>query len=232
MSILADPAVRRRSDSIFFVGMALAILAENIAGFSVAFLRTNIAEELHSTWVKAHAFAFALWILLFLAQTILVASQRRDLHRRLGVCGIALAGIMIVLTIMSGIGVFLQSPPRPAIDTFMLSVVVHVDMIVFTILVTAGLLHRNHDREIHKRLMLLATISVGLRFPVVARLSGLNIPHYVDQDLAVLVGILYDLVVRRRVNPAYIWGGLVILTLPPAADHIFRAVVPHLVGVR
>jgi hypothetical protein len=230
MPILSDPAIRRRSDPYFFVGMALAIVATNIVGFTRAFLRTNIAEELHSVWVTAHAYAFICWILLFLAQTILVASQRRDIHRRLGVSGAALAGIMVALTIMSGIGVFLQGAPRPAIDTFMLSVVVHINMIDFTILVTAALLHRHSDPEIHKRLMLLATITVGVRFTFVGRLLGMHLSHYVDQDLFVLAAILYDLIARRRVNPAYIWGGLLVLIVPPAADEIFKALVPHLVA--
>ena len=39
------------------------------------------------------------WIVLFFAQTILVAAHRTDLHRRLGVAGAILAGTMIAVTI-------------------------------------------------------------------------------------------------------------------------------------
>ena len=226
----------RRSDSCFFVGMALAIVLINVVMFTIAFLRTNIAEELHSTWVRAHALAFAAWVLLFLMQSILVASRRQDMHRELGIAGVYLAALMIILTIMSGIGTYALGAPRPAIDTFMLSVVVHVDMVTFTVLVTAGLLFRRLDLDIHKRLMLLATIAVGWRSPVFGRFSGLDamlgakLPHYVDQVALVVVAILYDMISRKRVNPAYIWGGLVILVLPSAADFAFRYFVPHLVA--
>jgi hypothetical protein len=46
------------------------------------------------------------------------------------------------------------------------------------------------------------------------------------QDMFVVAGILYDVVSRNRINPAYIWGGLIILVLPPAAVVIFTAVIP------
>ena len=37
-------------------------------GLRLAFLKTNIAKELHSTRVKVHVFLFRSWIFLFLAR--------------------------------------------------------------------------------------------------------------------------------------------------------------------
>ncbi len=225
-----NAAALQHSERYFFVAMALGIVSTNIVMFTIAFMRTNIAAELHSTWVKAHVFAFSCWILLFLTQAILAATERRDFHAKTGIVTAYVAGLMVALTILSGLGVFLHGPPRPAIDTLMLSVFVHVDMVNFTILATLGFLNRRKDPAAHRRFMLLATITVGWRFPVLGSLLGIKtLPHYVDQDVLVLVAILYDLVSQKCVNWAYIWGGLVILILPPAADFIFRTAVPHLV---
>jgi hypothetical protein len=232
LSILEEPTVRWRTDRSFFVGMALAIVMVDAVGFTIAFLKTNIAEELHSTWVKVHVILFTSWILLFFAQTLLVASQKTDLHRRLGIAGIGVAAGMIVITVISGISTFLNSTPRSALEHFMLEFVVHVDMIDFAILAIAGIIFRRRDLEIHKRLMFMATVVVGIRFPMLERMLKIHIPHYIDQDLFVLAGIVYDLITRRKVNPAYIWGGLLILILPPLAEQSFKLLVPHLVAIQ
>lgn len=232
MAIPVDAGASRQSntDRVFFVSMAVAIALMVIIGFTTSFLRTNLASRLSSLWVQAHAVAFSCWILLFLAQTILVASGRRDIHRKLGVVGLLLACIMIGLALISAIGAFWISPPRPIIDHVMLYVVVHVDMFMFAGFVTAGLLLRNRP-ETHKRLMFLATVAlldaVTERLPGIARISPQA--HYVLLDLFVIAGIAYDLMSMRRVNPAYIWGALVIFILPPASRLIFQFTVPHLV---
>jgi hypothetical protein len=232
MSISADAGNGRQTDHVFFVSMAVSIAVMVLIGFTTSFLRTDLANQLHSLWVQAHALAFTCWILLFLTQTILVASQRTDLHRRLGIAGVFLAGLMIALALISAIGGFWNSPPRPFIDYVMLYGVVHVDIFMFTIFVTAGLLLRNQS-ETHKRIMFLATIAlldaVTERLPGIAHISPQA--HYAIVDLFVVCGVVYDLVSLRRVNPAYIWGAPIIFILPPASRVIFAITVPHLVGV-
>ena len=100
------------------------------------------------------------------------------------------------------------------------------------LLAIAGILYRNKDPEIHKRLMFMATVVVAARFPFIGRLFGTGWHHYVDQDAFLLVGVLYDLITRGRVNKAYIWGGLIFVLMPPAADLSFRYLVPHLMAVQ
>src|SRR5258708_38223698 len=94
MKFSDDLAVRARNHRIFFVGMALAIAATVVVAFTTSFLKTDIATQLVSVWVKFHVLAFSGWILLFFTQTVLVASHRTDLHRRLGVAGAVLALVM------------------------------------------------------------------------------------------------------------------------------------------
>ena len=175
---------------------------------------------------------FTSWIFLFLAQATLVASQRTDLHRKLGIAGAANCGLMILITVIGAVSTFVNSPPRPALDHFMLGVVVHVDAIDFAILAIAGILFRNRDSEIHKRLMFLATVVVAARFPFIGGLFKTKWPHYIDQDAFVVIGVLYDLITRRRVNRAYIWGGMIVVLVPPIVEYFFRTLVPHLVAVQ
>jgi hypothetical protein len=220
------------TDRIFFVSMAVIFILINALGFTVSFLKTNIGQELRSTWVQVHAFLFTSWILLFFTQSVLVASRRVDLHRRLGVAGAVLAGLMVVITIISGVSGFYHSPARPMIEYIMLYIVVHVDAVDFTIFAAVALFVRRTDSQAHKRLMFLATVAVGSRFPFLGKLVKMDLHHYFDEYAFVLAGMLYDLISRGRVHRVYIWGGLIILILPPAAEYIFDTTVPHLIGIK
>jgi hypothetical protein len=230
MKLLDDPVARRRSDRMFFVGIAIAIGVTAVVAFSASLLKTNLASQLVSTWVKIHVLTFSSWILLFFTQTVLVASRRTDLHRRLGVAGAILAGLMIAVTIEVSIEAVRQGRAVLTMQPFealIFYTVPHVDIILFAILVTAALLFRGKP-EIHKRLMLLATIAlldaVADRLPVIWR-GGRN-AHFVVQDMFVAAGIIYDLLSRGRVNPAYIWGGLLILICPPGAVLLYEHFIP------
>jgi len=232
MSATTLSAIRGQNDRPFFMAMALAIAATVVFGFTWSFLRTDLARQLHSTWVKAHALTFTAWILLYLCQTILVTKQRIDIHRRLGMAGGILASVMVSLALGSAVAGFRASPPRPVLDYFMLYIVVHVDAILFGTLVTAGLLFRQTP-EIHKRLMFLATIAlldaVTERLPLLGHIS--SYASYAILDVFVVCGILYDLLSRGQVSRAYLWGGPLIFIFPPAARIIFIVTVPHLIGI-
>ena len=170
-----DPAAVRRADRIFFLGMSVSICMIVIVAFSSSLLKTNLASQLASNWVKIHVLTFSSWILLFFIQTVLVAARRTDLHRRLGAAGAILAGLMIAATIeisieavRQGRAVLTMSP----LEALVFYTVPHVDIILFTLLVTAALLFRGKP-ETHKRLMLLTTIAlldaVADRLPIIWR---------------------------------------------------------------
>src|SRR4051794_39857328 len=84
------PLVRRR-DRRFYSGMALVITAIVFAGFYRTFyLSPWLQGPALSPLRILHGAAFSAWILLFVAQTTLVAAGRTDIHRRLGVAGAVL----------------------------------------------------------------------------------------------------------------------------------------------
>lgn len=85
MVAVAEPSMRvpDRDDRGFFLGGAIAMAVTIVAGFSLnlAMGRSSFAAP---PIVHAHALVFMGWVVIYLAQNILVASGNAALHRRLG----------------------------------------------------------------------------------------------------------------------------------------------------
>ncbi|MEO7986930.1 MAG: hypothetical protein ABI766_10385 [Gemmatimonadales bacterium] len=167
--------------------------------------------------LHVHGALFTSWILLFLSQTTLVAAGRTDLHRRLGVAGALLALVMPVIGMVVAIeaarrGVTPAGGPAPLVFL----VVPIFDLLLFTTLAWTGLYFRR-TKDTHKRLMLLATIS--LLTPAIARLPGIisaGPPAFFGlTDLRVIACLVYDRVSRGRIHPAFFWGGLFVIASQP-----------------
>ena len=91
------------------------------------------------------------------------------------------------------------------------------DMLVFSSLVSAGFYFRRRA-DVHKRLMVLATISI--LSAAIARLPfGIlkaGPPAFFGlTDLFIVACVLYDLIARRRLHRATVWGGLLIILSQP-----------------
>ena len=89
-------------------------------------------------------------------------------------------------------------------------------MVLFTGFVTAAVLMRR-NKETHKRLMLLAYVSIIVA--AMARLPGvLSYGPFAFFGLAflfMLAGIVYDLWSRGRIHPVYLWGGAALVISVP-----------------
>jgi len=90
-------------------------------------------------------------------------------------------------------------------------------MVVFAILVSAAIYFR-HRLEAHKRLMTLAMIAL-LAAPI-ARMRFLPLPpgpptFFGLSDLFIVALLVHDLTTRRKVHPATIWGGLLVVASQP-----------------
>jgi hypothetical protein len=90
-------------------------------------------------------------------------------------------------------------------------------MVVFAILVGTALYFRRR-LEAHKRLMTLSMITL-LPAPI-ARMSFLPFPpgpptFFALADLFIVALLIYDLSVRKRIHPATIWGGLLVVASQP-----------------
>ena len=213
-----------RYDRVFYSGMAIAMALAVFVGFArtyylSSYFGTNatLTGGPFSTVVHLHAALFTAWVLLFLAQTSLVATHRVAVHRRLGVGVAVLAALMVVAGTVIALATARRGGGPPGLDPLAFLVVPLGDMALFSVLVTAALwLRRN--KEAHKRLMLLAYLAILVaavaRLPGVLALGPLGFFGLTFVP-ALVVAMLYDRVTRGRVHPAYLWGGaLLILSVP------------------
>ena len=203
----------------YFRVTAIAVTGIVIAGFVPLYsLRLLRHDPFLTLLVQAHGLAMVSWIALYLVQTQMIARGRADLHRKFGVLGVAL----IVAMLTMGIPVLLNAAARKAHGDygapFYLRLVAFdgVNLLLFACLAAWALTVRSHG-DYHKRLMLLATLS--LLGPAFGRLTSYAYGLRGDNDLAVLLLMLacvgvcltVDVVWLRRLHPAWIWGGLPVL---------------------
>ncbi|HEV2086561.1 MAG TPA: hypothetical protein VGR09_15920 [Gemmatimonadales bacterium] len=203
----------------FYVGMAIAIAITVFVGFSrTYFLKAYYGTPGLSRLLHLHGLVFTTWVLFFLAQTTLVAAGKTYIHRRMGVAGAVLAAIVVVLgTTTAILRVKGGAAPIPGVSGLSFLAIPLFDMLVFAILVGAALYFRRR-LEAHKRLMTLGMIA--LTSAPIARLHFPMLPpgpptFFGLTDLFIVVMLVYDLVTRRRIHPATIWGGLLIVASQP-----------------
>jgi hypothetical protein len=213
-----------RADRVFYTAVAIAVVGAVFAGFArTYYLRSSFQATSLPLYLEVHGLVFSTWIGLFLAQTTLVAAHRTDIHRRLGWAGAGLATIMVVVAVTAAI----FSGQREVLAghgdqarTFL--AVPMFSMLVFPILVAGAVYYRRYP-DAHKRLMLLATLSIIdaaiARWPF-AWISTTWWAYYALADVFVAVAIAYDLVANGRVHRAYLWGGLLIVSAQAARELI------------
>jgi hypothetical protein len=217
---VSTAAIRtKRRTRRFYVGMAIAFAITVFAGFSRSyFLKAQFGTPELSLLLHVHGLVFTSWVLFFLSQTILVAAGRTYLHRRLGVAGAVLAALVLIMgTTTAILRVKGGAAPIPGVSPLSFLAVPLFDMVVFALLVGTGLYFRRR-LDTHKRLMTLATISL-LSAPIARLPFGVlkaGPPAFFGlTDLFIIALLIYDLVTRRRVHPATIWGGLLIVASQP-----------------
>ena len=175
--------------------------------------------------MHVHAVLMGSFLLLLLAQTVLVATGRCALHRRVGLAAMIVAPAMVVAGfILAPVNYYAlwsaaqAAPPEArasmgqtlAFVENILLVQLRVG-ILFTVFLAIGLRARRRDAGLHKRMMILAT---AMALPAALdRIPWLytSLPASpLTPDLYLLVAIspmvIWDLVRNRQVHQAYwIW---------------------------
>jgi len=235
----ATPAInRRRRERWFYISMSIAAVITVFAGFAPTYyLRSYFQTAPLMPLLHLHGLVFTSWLVLFLVQTTLVAAHRTDIHRRLGILGGVIASFMIVLgTTTAVVRAGQGATPVPGVSPLSFLAVPLGDMLVFAILVAAGFYFRRRP-DVHKRLMLLATISILAaaiaRLPFAIMQAGPP-AFFGFTDVFVLACILYDLITLRRVHRATALAALLIIASQPlrlmlAGTHVWLAFAGWLV---
>jgi hypothetical protein len=213
-----------RYDRVFYGGIAIALALTVLVGFGPTYyfrifsgspLLTQAGGPF-TLLVHVHAMLFSAWVLLFIAQTTLVAQSRVAVHRRLGIAGGVLAALMVVIGTLTALKKAARGEAPAGIDPNQFLMIPLSDMVFFAGFVSAALLLRA-NREVHKRLMLLAYVCIVVA--AVGRLPGvlpLGPPTFFGLAfLFILAGVIYDKTSRGRVHPAYAWGGTILVISVP-----------------
>jgi uncharacterized membrane protein len=226
---LAD---QRRWDRNFFLLLVGLLWLGILMGFVPDILHRVRIHRPFPAVVYFHGVVFVGWLTLLTVQILLVRARRVDLHRELGMLGVALYGAMVVLGITTSLVVDYDLFGTPHGDAPFLSIQL-ADMLAFTVLGGCAIARRK-DMDAHKRLMLLATICIAdAGFgrwwgPGLERLFGDAYwgnwaqAYLSDFLLIVMIGV-YDLITRRRLYSAYVWGAIWGLGLEFAAAWLYLA---------
>lgn len=205
-----------RHDRSFYVGMSVAMLLTVFIGFApTLYLRpaTNMAAL--TPLLELHGAVFSAWMLLFFVQTALVASRHTGVHRKMGLAGIALALAMLVIGVQTAIEAARLGHAPAGIPVLPFLAIPLTTIIVFATTVAAAVYFRRR-KEVHKRLMLVATI--GILTPAIARMllpiAGAAAPPFalLLTDLFLLPCLINDKRNFGRIHPAYLWGGGFLIT--------------------
>lgn len=258
----ATGAFARFADRWIYVFMAGLFVLTALAGFVPDSLR--LLTEVRAgqrpplpAVVHIHAALMGTWLLLLLTQTTLVATDRRALHRKLGI----IATLLVPAILAAMVGITMTSWQQTTAMIAALSahapaaVIANLKLILTTLLpdqfrsivlfpafILWALSVRRKDPETHKRLMILATL---VPLPAaIGRMSWLptTFPQgldflYLYSLLWLLPALAYDLLRRGRVHRAYVQGVALNLPFMIAAHFLagtswWLTAAPRLMGVK
>lgn len=205
----------------FYVVVALLSVVVVFAGFAPTYyLAGAFGGPSLGPLVHAHGAVFTTWMLLFGAQATLVAAHRKAAHRKLGIFGALVAAAMVVLgTVVAIESARRGHTPLPEVPPLAFLALPIGDVAVFAVLAGTGIALRSR-RDVHARLMLLATVSILA--PAIARLQldvvqdNNPFAFMIGVSLIVLAAAAYDTMRNRRLHPAFLWGGLLVILGQPA----------------
>jgi hypothetical protein len=196
----------------FFAAMAIVIVAATFVGFAPSYyLAPAFNAKPLSTLLHVHGIVFTAWILLYVAQTVLISAGRTDIHRIVGPVAVALAVVMVPLGVATAIvtkqvATTHHLPPQGPPLVFPLGAI-----LTFAVLVGAGLAMRKRSAW-HKRLMLLGTAAI-LTTPLarITRFAHIGLPPSLGgmilTDIMLAALVIYDVRTRGKLHRATVWSG-------------------------
>jgi hypothetical protein len=214
-------------DRWIFVGMAVWFIAIVLTGFipdsmmKLGMVRAG-ARAPFPFVLHVHAVVMGSFLLLLLAQTMMVATGRSALHRQVGVAAFALVPALVIVGLILAPTMYHQvwggahfGPPQvraalaPVVPLLENILLLQISAgLLFAVFMTIALKARRTQSALHKRMIFLATaVPLGAAIdrmwwlPSTMPASPLATDAYVLAALAPL--FLWDVVRHRRVHRAY-----------------------------
>ena len=215
--------------------LALIITTVVVAGFG----QTINARLLHPpsprpSIIYFHAVVFMGWVILFVLQTALIATDNVKLHRKLGMLGFALGITVPIMGVATTIVNMRFSKLTSRLDPAPFLAISLNDMIAFSILFGLAIYWRKKS-DWHRRLMFIATCT--LTSAAVLRLllpTSLESPikwSYVGVDALILLGLARDWIVNKRIHPVYLYSLPAVLLAQLIALHLYLSGSPVWIAI-
>ncbi|MGO8909953.1 MAG: hypothetical protein ACLQDM_11655 [Bradyrhizobium sp.] len=233
MTVLIDQNTTMRAGApagtrYFYFYMALSCAAVAFLGFAPTYWLPLASHSFPSLPViHVHGMLFFAWSLYFVFQTWLAASGRITRHRAFGMFGVSFATAMTILGFLATVSAMKRAAATGQADEGIAFSIVPLSGILFFAVVIALAVTATRRPETHKRLMLLAGISI-LDAPVArwfivflappGAAAGpppvpVTIPPALVACLLLVVAIVHDWRTRGRPHPAYVYGGLALVAV-------------------
>jgi hypothetical protein len=211
----------------FYFYMALSCIAVAFLGFAPTYFVPMAAGKLPPMpVVHFHGLLFFAWTLYFAFQSWLGASGQVRRHRTLGLIGVSLATAMTLSGFLVAVNAMKRSAALGMTDEGIAFAIVPLSGVLFFAAVFTLAIAYVRQKEIHKRLMLLASISlldaaVARWFLTFLAPSGaigpppvlVTIPPAFVAYLLLVAAVVHDWRTRGRPHPVYVYGGITLLAV-------------------
>jgi hypothetical protein len=211
----------------FYFYMALSCIAVAFLGFAPTYWVPMATGSFPSMPViHFHGMLFFAWTLYFAFQTWLAASGRVARHRTIGMIGVSLATAMTIFGFLAAVNAMKRSAALGLTDAGIAFVIVPLSGILFFAVVFSLAIANTRQPETHKRLMLLAGISIldaavarwFLTFLAPAGPPGpppveITIIPALVAYLLLVPAMIFDWRRQGRPHPVYIYGGIALLAV-------------------
>ena len=230
MTTLIDDHVRAivpsRTKNFYFC-MALSCTAVAFLGFAPTYWLPLAKRSFSaSPVVHFHGLLFFAWSLYFTFQSWLAASGKVARHRTIGMIGVSLATAMTIFGFLVSVNVMKRSAALGQTDMGIAFSIVPLSSIVFFAVVFTLAIIATRRPETHKRLMLLAGISlldaaVARWFLTFLAPPGPPGPPPVEVTIApallayllLVAAMIFDWRRWGRPHPVYIYGGAALVAV-------------------
>ncbi len=211
----------------FYFYMALSCIAVAFLGFAPTYFMPMAAGKFPPMpVVHFHGLLFFAWTLYFAFQSWLAASGQVRRHRTIGLIGVSLATAMTLSGFLVAVNAMKRSAAIGMADEGIAFVIVPLSGLLFFAAVFTLAIAYIRQKEIHRRLMLLASISLldaavarwFLTFLAPAGAIGpppvfVTIPPAFVAYLLLVAAMVYDWRSRGRPHPVYVYGGIALLAV-------------------
>src|SRR3954451_176223 len=219
--------VAQSSTTYFYFYMALACMAVAFLGFAPTYWVPLASRSFSaSPVVHFHGLLFFAWTLYFAFQSWLAASGKIIRHRAIGMIGVSLATAMTIFGFLVAVNAMKRSAAAGLTHEGIAFAIVPLSGILFFAVVFTLAIANIRRPEIHKRLMLLAGISLldaavarwFLTFlappgPLGPPPVPVTIPPAFVAYLLLVVAMVHDWRTRGRPHPVYVYGGIALIAV-------------------